>query len=107
MGPPDARRFTCLSRRHLEDGQTLIAVRSGTQEINRHEVRQPQEGHPACRAIDQHLLTCFQAASFTQSLQRRRGPGHARGLLERQLLGFRATIFAGMIRYSANAPATA
>ncbi|HEX3694863.1 MAG TPA: HAMP domain-containing sensor histidine kinase [Polyangia bacterium] len=27
-----------LSRRHLEDGQTLIAVRSVTQEINRHEV---------------------------------------------------------------------
>jgi two-component system nitrogen regulation sensor histidine kinase NtrY len=27
-----------LSRRHLDDGQTLIAVRSVTQEINRHEV---------------------------------------------------------------------
>jgi two-component system nitrogen regulation sensor histidine kinase NtrY len=27
-----------LSRRHLEDGQTLIAVRAVTQEINRHEV---------------------------------------------------------------------
>jgi signal transduction histidine kinase len=27
-----------VSRRHLDDGQTLIAVRSVTQEINRHEV---------------------------------------------------------------------
>jgi signal transduction histidine kinase len=35
----DAGRETFhLSRRHLDDGQTLIAVRSVTQEINRHEV---------------------------------------------------------------------
>jgi two-component system nitrogen regulation sensor histidine kinase NtrY len=36
-GPAGPETFH-LSRRHLEDGQTLIAVRSVTQEINRHEV---------------------------------------------------------------------
>jgi two-component system, NtrC family, nitrogen regulation sensor histidine kinase NtrY len=35
---PAGRETFHLSRRHLEDGQTLIAVRSVTQEINRHEV---------------------------------------------------------------------
>jgi signal transduction histidine kinase len=36
-GPAELETFH-LSRRHLEAGQTLIAVRSVTQEINRHEV---------------------------------------------------------------------
>jgi two-component system, NtrC family, nitrogen regulation sensor histidine kinase NtrY len=36
-GPTGPETFH-LSRRHLADGQTLIAVRSVTQEINRHEV---------------------------------------------------------------------
>lgn len=35
---PSGRETFHLSRRHLDGGQTLIAVRSVTQEINRHEV---------------------------------------------------------------------
>ena len=37
QGPAERETFH-LSRRRLDDGQTLIAVRSVTQEINRHEV---------------------------------------------------------------------